>query len=249
MPFGGTIVKNHHGEHVAVRDGVNSVSAELFRTLRTNIRFMQPKDVKCPVVLVTSSMNGEGKSYVSTNLAISLTLLGKRVALVGLDIRKPMLATYMELPNQGCLTSYIAEDAYTVDDLIVPSGINNLDVLPSGVVPPNPSELLQSEKLDQLFVELRQNYDYVIVDTPPLGLVIDCATIAKNCDSAIMVISVGRIRYKQALRTKAQLEKSGCKILGVVLNHIEKRGERYYKKYNKRYYGKGYYTPYDDRKN
>ena len=195
IPLGGSLVKNHHGGHIAVREGENSVSAELFRTLRTNLRFMQPKDVKCPVLLVTSSVNGEGKSYVATNLAISLTLLGKRVALVGLDIRKPMLSTYMNLPSQGCLTSYVAEDAYTMEDLIVPSGIANLDVLPSGVVPPNPSELLQSEKLDQLFVELRQNYDYVIVDSAPVALVGDSYLLHRLVDMTIFVTRANYTAY------------------------------------------------------
>ena len=195
IPLGGSLVKNHHGGHIAVREGENSVSAELFRTLRTNLRFMQPKDVKCPVLLVTSSVNGEGKSYVATNLAISLTLLGKRVALVGLDIRKPTLAAYMNLPSQGCLTSYIAEDAYTMEDLIVPSGIANLDVLPSGVVPPNPSELLQSEKLDQLFVELRQNYDYVIVDSAPVALVGDSYLLHRLVDMTIFVTRANYTAY------------------------------------------------------
>lgn len=195
IPLGGSLVKNHHGGHIAVREGENSVSAELFRTLRTNLRFMQPKDVKCPVLLVTSSVNGEGKSYVATNLAISLTLLGKRVALVGLDIRKPTLAAYMNLPSQGCLTSYVAEDAYTMEDLIVPSGIANLDVLPSGVVPPNPSELLQSEKLDQLFVELRQNYDYVVVDSAPVALVGDSYLLHRLVDMTIFVTRANYTAY------------------------------------------------------
>lgn len=196
IPLGGSLVKNHHGGHIAVREGENSVSAELFRTLRTNLRFMQPKDVKCPVLLVTSSVNGEGKSYVATNLAISLTLLGKRVALVGLDIRKPMLSTYMNLPSQGCLTTYVAEDAYTMEDLIVPSGITNLDVLPSGVVPPNPSELLQSEKLDQLFVELRQNYDYVIVDSAPVALVGDSYLLHRLVDMTLYVTRANYTAYE-----------------------------------------------------
>ena len=195
IPLGGSLVKNHHGGHIAVREGENSVSAELFRTLRTNLRFMQPKDVKSPVLLVTSSVNGEGKSYVATNLAISLTLLGKRVALVGLDIRKPMLATYMNLPSQGCLTSYIAEDSYTLEDLVVPSGIANLDVLPSGVIPPNPSELLQSEKLDQLFVELRQRYDYVIVDSAPVALVGDSYLLHRLVDMTIFVTRANYTAY------------------------------------------------------
>ena len=119
IPFAGMLVKNHRGEHIAVREGENSVSAELFRTLRTNIRFMQPIDSQCPVMLVTSSINGEGKSYVAANLATSMALLGKKVALVGLDIRKPMIATYMNLPSQGCLTSYLSDPSYVLDDVIV----------------------------------------------------------------------------------------------------------------------------------
>jgi capsular exopolysaccharide synthesis family protein len=129
---------------------------------------------------------------VSTNLAISLTLLGKKVALVGLDIRKPMLATYLNLPTQGCLTSYVAEPAYTVDDTIVPSGIKNLDILPAGVIPPNPSELLQSDRLEELFVELRQRYDYVIVDSAPVAMIGDTYLLHRLVD---MTVYVTRANY------------------------------------------------------
>jgi capsular exopolysaccharide synthesis family protein len=192
----GSLVKNHHGGHIAVHEGENSASAELFRTLRTNLRFMQQKDCTCPVMLVTSSVNGEGKSYVATNLAISLSLLGKRVALVGLDIRKPMLASYLNLPSQGCLTSYVAEDAYTIEDIIVPSGIANLDILPAGVVPPNPSELLQSERLDELMAELRQRYDYVIVDTAPIALVGDTYLLHRLADMTVYVTRANYTTYE-----------------------------------------------------
>lgn len=192
IPFAGVLVKNHRGEHVAVREGENSVSAELFRTLRTNIRFMQPVNTDCPVMLVTSSVNGEGKSYVATNLAISMALLGKKVALVGLDIRKPMLATYLNLPTQGCLTSYLSEDAYSLEDTIVPSNVANLDILPAGVIPPNPSELLQSERLDALFVELRKRYDYVVIDSAPVALVSDTFLLNRVAD---MTIYVTRANY------------------------------------------------------
>jgi capsular exopolysaccharide synthesis family protein len=187
IPLAGSLVQNHHGGHVAVREGENSASAELFRTLRTNLRFMLPKEIKSPVLLVTSSVNGEGKSYVATNLAISMSLLGKRVALVGLDIRKPMLASYLNLPSAGCLTSYIAEDVYTLDDIIIPFGVANLDVLPAGVVPPNPSELLQSERLDQLVAELRQRYDYVIIDSAPIALVGDTYLLNRLADMTVYV--------------------------------------------------------------
>ena len=196
IPLAGSLVKNHHGGHIAVHEGENSASAELFRTLRTNLRFMQQKDCTCPVMLVTSSVNGEGKSYVATNLAISLSLLGKRVALVGLDIRKPMLASYLNLPSQGCLTSYVAEDAYTIEDIIVPSGIANLDILPAGVVPPNPSELLQSERLDELMAELRQRYDYVIIDTAPIALVGDTYLLHRLADMTVYVTRANYTTYE-----------------------------------------------------
>ena len=185
-------VKNHRGEHVAVREGENSVSAELFRTLRTNIRFMQPVSETCPVMLVTSSVNGEGKSYVATNLAISMALLGKKVALVGLDIRKPMLATYLNLPTQGCLTSYLSDDSYLLEDAIVNSNIANLDILPAGIIPPNPSELLQSERLELLFAELRKRYDCVVIDSAPVALVSDTFLLNRVAD---MTIYVTRANY------------------------------------------------------
>jgi capsular exopolysaccharide synthesis family protein len=192
LPFGGFLVQNHHGGHIAVRNGVNSASAELFRSLRSNIRFMIPASVSNPVILVTSSINGEGKSYVATNLAISLSLLNKKVALIGLDIRKPMLTYYLDLPSKGAVTSYLAEDAYTVDDLIVKSEFENLDILPAGVIPPNPSELLQGQRLDELFTELRKRYDYVVIDSAPVALISDSFQLARVSD---LTVYVSRANY------------------------------------------------------
>ena len=188
VPYLGQIVANSRGKHIAIHEGETTVSAELFRLLRTNLRFVIPSDVKSPVILVTSCINGEGKSYVSTNTALSLAILGKRVVLVGLDIRKPMLAKYFSLPQQGCLTSYLAEEDYSVDDVIVPSGEHkNLDIIPCGVVPPNPGELLQSDRLDQLFAELRERYEYIIVDTAPCALVSDTFLLDRIADMTIFV--------------------------------------------------------------
>lgn len=192
IPFAGVLVKNHHGEHIAVREGENSVSAELFRTLRTNLRFMQPSATSCPILLVTSSINGEGKSYVATNLAISMAILGKKVALVGLDIRKPMLAKYLDLPTNGCLTSYLSDSAYTIEDVIVSTNIAHMDVIPAGIVPPNPSELLQSNRLDELFVELRKRYDYIVVDSAPVAMVSDTFSLSRVVD---MTVYVTRANY------------------------------------------------------
>ena len=192
VPFGGVLVQNHHGEYVAVREGVNSASAELFRLLRTNIHFMLPPNTSNPVILVTSNINGEGKSYVATNMAMSLALLGKKVALVGLDISKPMLAQYLNLPSQGLLTSYFADSDYTLEDVTIPSGTPGLDILPAGIVPPNPNEFLMGERLDQLFAELRQRYDYIVVDSAPVALISDTFQLNRVAD---MTVYVCRARY------------------------------------------------------
>ena len=191
-PVLGQIVENSRHAHIAIREGESTVSAELFRLIRTNLRFMLPAETKAPVILVTSSINGEGKSYVSSNTALSLALLGKKVALVGLDIRKPMLATYFNLNTKGHLTDYLAEPDVTIDDIIVSSGEHkNLDLIPCGAIPPNPSELLQTERLDALFAELRKRYDYIIVDTAPVALVSDTFLLDRIADMTIFVC-----RYK-----------------------------------------------------
>ena len=195
VSLAGVLANDPQSDILAVRDGENTLAAELFRTLRTNIRFMQPKDVKCPVVLVTSSMNGEGKSYVATNLAVSMALLGKKVALVGMDLRQPMLATYLNLPSQGCLTNYLSDKAYTLEDVTVASTITNLDVLPAGIVPSNPSELLQSDRVVELFAELRQRYDYVVLDSASMAMVSDTFLLSSVADLTLCVVRANHTTF------------------------------------------------------
>lgn len=191
VPFLGVLVQNHHGQPIAVKSGEDSVTAELFRLLRTNLKFTLPADGRTPVILVTSSIGGEGKSYVASNLAISLSLLGKRIVLVGLDIRSPRLVENFGLSQKGYLTSYLAGDTYTIDELIVHSNMG-VDIIPTGIIPPNPSELLQSERLDTLIAELRTRYDYIIVDSAPAALVSDTFLLNRVCD---LTIFVSRARY------------------------------------------------------
>ena len=191
-PLLGQLVQNSRNAHIAIHEGESTVSAELFRLIRTNLRFVLPAETKSPVILVTSCINGDGKSYVSSNTALSLAMLGKKVALVGLDIRKPMLATYFNLSTKGHLTDYLAEPDVTLDDIIVPSGEHpNLDLIPCGTIPPNPSELLQTDRVDKLFAELRERYDYIIVDTAPVALVSDTYLLDRVADMTIFVC-----RYK-----------------------------------------------------
>ena len=192
-PLLGQLVQNSRNAHIAIHEGESTVSAELFRLIRTNLRFVLPKEAKNPVILVTSSINGEGKSYVSCNTALSLAILGKKVVLVGMDIRKPMLTTYFGLKTKGHLTDYLAEPDVTVDDIIVPSGEHkNLDLIPCGTIPPNPAELLQTERVEELFAELRKRYDYIIVDTAPVALVSDTYHLDRVAD---MTIFVSRYKY------------------------------------------------------
>ena len=191
-PLLGQLVQNSREAHIAIHEGESTMSAELFRLIRTNLRYVLPSDVKSPVILVTSCINGDGKSYVATNTALSLAILGKKVVLVGLDIRKPMLAAYFGLRQKGHLTDYLAEPEVTLDDIIIPSGEHkNLDIIPCGTIPPNPAELLQTERLDALFAELRKRYDYIIVDTAPVALVSDTYHLDRVGDITIFVF-----RYK-----------------------------------------------------
>ena len=191
-PVLGQLVENSRHAHIAIREGESTVSAELFRLIRTNLRFMLPAEKKNPVILVTSCINGEGKSYVSSNTALSLAILGKKVVLVGMDIRKPMLAVYFNLQQKGHLTDYLAEPDVTLDDIIIPSGEHkNLDLIPCGTIPPNPAELLQTERVETLFAELRKRYDYIIVDTAPVALVSDTYLLDRIADMTIFVC-----RYK-----------------------------------------------------
>lgn len=182
------VIANNKGESVVIREGDHSVAAEMFRTLRTNIRLAQPTGLKSPVVLVTSNVNDEGKSHVAINLAISMAMLGKKVALLEMDFRKPSLAKYLNLSSQGCLTNYLSDKAYVLEDVIVDSSIKNLDVLPVGVAPSNPSELLQSDRTETLFADLRERYDYVVVDSAPVSMVSDTFLLGGTADMTVFVV-------------------------------------------------------------
>ncbi len=212
---------------------------ESFKTLRANLQF---SGSNYRVIDITSCDANEGKSTISLMLSKSLADIDKKVVFVDCDLRKSVVATHFsDAKGVKGMSEYLA-DLATKEEIICSTQYDNLNVILSGPYCSSPVELMMSEKFTSFLKELKAEYDYVIIDTPPLGLVIDSAIIAKSCDGAIMVINTGRIRQKQAKITKLQLEKSGCKILGAVLNHTGKRGEGYYRKYYKKYYGKGYYA-------
>ncbi|MBO4666337.1 MAG: polysaccharide biosynthesis tyrosine autokinase [Paludibacteraceae bacterium] len=190
VPYVGELLNYPEGGSIVVGDGLDSTAAELFRLLRTNILHAF-SDKKQKVILVSSSINDEGKSYISSNIAMSLALLGKRVALVELDLRNPSLAENFGVSNNRGVTSYLNGSEIAIEDLLLPSGHNkNLDILPAGATPMNPNELLQSDQLDQLFAVLRKNYDYVVVDSAPAAMVSDTFVVNRVCDLTLYVARV-----------------------------------------------------------
>lgn len=176
---------------IVVHENKNSQMEEIFRGLRTNINFMLPEGKN--VIMFTSATSGEGKTFVTGNLAVSYALLGKKVVMVGLDIRRPRLGKLFEIPktDKG-ITRLLSKNEVTVADVkaeIVPSGVNdNLDVLLAGPIPPNPSELISRQTLDQIFDILCKEYDYVMVDTAPIGLVTDTLQLARIADVSVIVV-------------------------------------------------------------
>lgn len=208
---------------------------ESYKALRSNIIFSGP-DIK--VIGFTSCQQDEGKSSTSLNLAGSMADLGKRVIFIDADLRKSVLLGRYRInkPIKG-LTHYLS-GLSNAEDIIFATDSDNLHVVFSGQVPPNPSELLDGKQFSSFIDYLRGEYDYVIIDTPPLGVVIDAAIVAKKCDGMIMVIEPNSINYKFAQKVKEQLEKTGTKILGTVLNKVDTTEKGYYGKYYGDYGGK-----------
>lgn len=216
-------------------------SSEAYKALRTNLKFCG-EDKK--VIVLTSCTPNEGKSTVSLYLAQSLAEAGKRVLLVDTDMRKSVLAGNFIIKQEIMgLSHFLSEQGY-LKDIICSTQVDNLDVIFSGPVPPNPAELLEDWLFNAMLCYARDNYDYVLVDSPPLGSVIDTAVIAKNCDGAVIVIETGAISYRFVREVKEQLEKSSCPILGAILNKVDLRERKYYDYYYNRkrgeYYGKYY---------
>ena len=203
-------------------------SNEAYKTLRTNIEF-SGSDKK--VIVFTSC------STVSMGLAASLAEGGKRVLFVDADLRKSVLVGRHRVTGEvKGLTHFLSGQA-DVKEVILRTQEPNLFVTFAGPVPPNPAELLGSRRFEAFLDGARQAYDYVIIDAPPLGNVIDAAIIAKNSDASVMVISAKTISYKFARVVKEQLEKADCPILGVVLNKVDMKQNKYYGKYYGNYYG------------
>ncbi len=225
--------KDNEEYRLIVQDDPKAVSSEAFRTLRTNLQFTSP-DRKLRTILITSPGPDEGKSTVAANLAIAWAQSGSRVVLIGADLRKPILHRIFGVPSLPGLTGYLTENI-SLEKIIVPSRIvDGLDLIPSGPIAPNPAELLQSKRMDELLEQLGGSYDYIIFDAPPVVIVTDAAVLASKSDGTLLVIRSGDVPTEMALRAKALLENANANILGVVLNRVplhEGRGQYYYYHY------------------
>ncbi|MBO7528949.1 MAG: polysaccharide biosynthesis tyrosine autokinase [Bacteroidales bacterium] len=214
-----------------------SPAAESFRSIRTNLDFILQGKEKY-VFLVTGDMASVGKTYISINMASIYALYGKKTALVGFDLRKPRLYQEFGLSNKLGTSSYLANKA-SIDEIIQPSGkLPSLDIICAGPVPPNPAELIASDRCAQLFAELRERYDYIIVDTPPLALVTDAFLLMKHVDTYCYVVRQGVTNKKMFASIIKDLEERGVK-MNIVINGIQFSGTYGYR-YSYGYGGYGY---------
>ena len=219
---------------------------EAVKALRTNIEFLGEE---YKVLAVTSCVRDEGKSFVSMNLAMSLAESGKKVLFIDADLRKSVvIGRYQIKGHSEGLSNYLAARV-NIDAVLVGTNMRRLDIIVAGHRPANPTELLGGKRFQKMVSGLREYYDYVIVDCPPIGEVIDAAVVARACDGVVLVTASGHDSMRFLLDARDQMEKSGSHVLGVVLNKMprERRGRKYGRYYGKygRYYGK-YYGEYSE---
>ena len=213
-----------------------SLAVEAFRSLRTSIRLSNP-DSKLKVLLVTSSVSYEGKTVVSTNLAASYALAGKKVVIIDADMRKPRVHKVFGLSNEKGLSTLIVGE-HSMDEVVNKNVYEGLDVVTAGIIPPNPAELLESSRIIDIIKNFSEKYDFVIIDTPPLTPVSDAAILAPLTDGMIIILDIGTTPRDVFKSVVQGIAKPGISILGTVVNNIDHKRERKFKPYS----GHSYYS-------
>ena len=220
-------------EKINLTNKISEPVEEAIRTLRTNIQFCSTDKV-IKTICLTSCVPNEGKSMMTMNLAISMASANKKVLYIDADMRKPRQYKDIATKFNAGLSNYLSGMA-DCDDVISETNISNLQLILCGPKPPNPAELLGIDRFKELLETLEARYDYVIIDTPPLGSMIDAAIIASRTDGTILLIEHNTIDYNRAMKVKEQLEKASARIIGVVLNKIPKKDFKDYYYYNYHY--------------
>ena len=221
------------GLNLVTQNDPKNPAAEAYKVIRTSIQFAQAGN-QLKTIAVTSCTPNEGKSTTIANLAVVLTQTGKSVLLIDCDMRNPTVHKNFKLSNKVGLSSCISMGT-ALADAVQKTGIENLDALTGGVIPPNPSELLGSERMQHILARAAEEYDYVLLDTPPVLPVTDALVLGNLVDGVILVLDSGEIKVEMARDVKNQLVQAGANILGVVLNKV--RSEHHG-------YGYGYYYYY-----
>lgn len=226
-----------NGRHVerpiVTRDDPKSPVAEAFRTLRTNLQFTG-LDRPVRSVLITSAGPGEGKTTVTCNLAVAIAQSGRRVIVIGADLRKPTIHEAFRCSNHVGLTNVLTGNV-SWREALQRTDVDGVELLAAGPIPPNPAELLASQRMSNLCAELAQSADFVLIDAPPVIAVTDAGVLSRLVDGTLLVISIGITPREVAKAAKEQLEQVGARLLGVVVNRLREESGYYYYYYH-RYY-------------
>lgn len=233
-PIIGYIYHNYKKSSTVIADYPKSSISESFRTVRTNLQIMS-RGISKQVILVTSSGSGEGKSFVSTNLASVFALLGKKTVLIGFDLRKPAIYQELGLNNLIGISSYLSNRA-VLEDIIQPTRIENLDFIPAGPVPPNPIELIGSNVTKNLIFKLKEIYDYIIIDTAPIGVVTDAYFLMNYADLNIYIVRQNVTIKEMFGNTLKSLENNKITNLAILLNDVYLKSRAYAYGYDSKYY-------------
>lgn len=214
----------------------DSIAAEAYRALRTSIQFASiDRDIK--TLVITSTNPSEGKSSVAINLGVVIAQTGKKVLLIDADMRNPSLFRNLGIDNTEGLSTFLLKNE-SLEKYIRQYSVNNFFILPSGPPPPNPSELLASERMRQFISKLKEGYDFIIFDSPPLLPVTDAAVLSRSCDGAVLIVRSNKTIIEAAHRVKTILENLKVNVLGVVITDVDHRKEHYYYYDYKYKYGK-----------
>lgn len=230
--------KSLHANSVNIND-MNFQVLEAYKMARTNIVYSIVKN-GCKKIVITSSKAAEGKTTTTSNLAISLAQqIDVRVLLIDCDLRKPRIHRFFNIKQEPGLTNCLYENV-PVEDVIVSANIGNLDIIPAGIIPPNPSELLASTEMTDLVKKLSKSYDYIIFDTPPVNVVVDAVPLIRNSDGVVIVVREKKSVYPELIKTVDAINKVETPILGVIINGVDEQ--------EKKYGSYGYYRSYKEYK-